>query len=260
MTTAGAALVVGAASGIGLETAFTFAARGTPVVVCADQNLEGAQAASEQSKSIATAKEYQTLAVEVDVADIISVERMVEVIARPHEQPVTSFTTSALQDLDRLHDVNTKGMLNCLTHVMKIMMINEERFVENRTSTAKRSVGRGAIVNLVSTAGLYGLQDSVTYTASKHAAIGVNRCAALEARPSRIRINALCPSFADTPMMERGLRRAPELGDLITKAMPFGRMATVEEVAEVAYFLCSDAASFVNGHNMIVDSGASLGT
>ncbi|KAL9047834.1 MAG: hypothetical protein Q9162_007934, partial [Coniocarpon cinnabarinum] len=255
MTTAGAALVVGAASGIGLETAFTFAARGTPVVVFADQNLEGAQAASEQSKSIATAKEYQTLAFEVDVADIISVERMVEAVVMQFGS-ISYFVNSA----DRLHDVNTKGMLNCLTHVMKIMINNEERFVENRAGSAKRSVGRGAIVNLVSTAGLYGLQNSVTYTASKHAAIGVNRCAALEARPSRIRINALCPSFADTPMMERGLRRAPELGDLITKAMPFGRMATVEEVAEVAYFLCSDAASFVNGHNMIVDGGASLGT
>ena len=80
----------------------------------------------------------------------------------------------------------------------------------------------------------------------------------MEVGKQGIRVNSLCPGFTDTPMLQKGLQRNPGLAEAIAKSMPLKRVATPEEIAEVAYFLASPAASFVNGHVMVADSGVSL--
>ena len=80
----------------------------------------------------------------------------------------------------------------------------------------------------------------------------------MENGSEHIRINSLCPGFTDTPILRKGLEREPEMAEKIIQAQPLQRVATVEEIANVAYFLATPAASFVNGQAWVVDSGISL--
>ncbi|KAI1246417.1 putative secondary metabolism biosynthetic enzyme [Eutypa lata] len=269
MDVIGVALVVGAGSGIGLETALTFAERGSRAVVFADQALDAALAASEKSKSIATAKDYQTIAIMVDVRDRTSVKAMAAEIKEQFgrldyavnsagiPRQVEAATPSVNEaEYDLLHDVNAKGILHCLQEEITLMKDQEPLYVEGRSG--RRSIGLGAIVNITSLSAVIGTANSITYTASKFAARGIVKCAALENRSTGLRINEVCPGFTDTPMLQRGIARQPEIGEILKKSMPLGRVATPEEIANVVHFLASPGASFVNGQSLVVDSGVSV--
>ncbi|KAI2472214.1 oxidoreductase [Annulohypoxylon bovei var. microspora] len=237
----GVALVVGAGSGIGLETALLFAERGARVVVFADQAFNTASEASENSKSIATAADYQTVAVAVDVRDRASVKAMVEEVknrfgrldyavnsagtGRKTEADTTSVDES---EYDLLHDINAKGILHCLQEEIAAMKNQEPAYVEGRNG--RRSIGPGSIVNVTSLSSVVSSGNSITYTASKFVARGIIKCAAVENRKSGLRIN---------------------------EAMPLGHAAAPEEIGNVIHFLASPGASFVNGQSVIVDSGVS---
>ena len=95
------------------------------------------------------------------------------------------------------------------------------------------------------------------YCASKHAVLGITRTAAVEYARTGIRINAVCPGSTDTPMVQRAMEADAGVGRMITESMPIGRLGRPEEVAEAVLWLCSDAASLVTGHSMLVD-GASV--
>lgn len=94
------------------------------------------------------------------------------------------------------------------------------------------------------------------YAAAKHGLLGLTKTAALEYSAQGIRINAVCPTFIRTPMLERaGLTTDPELLNMAIGLHPIKRLGAPKEVAEAAVWLCSDAASFVTGHAMLVDGG-----
>jgi NAD(P)-dependent dehydrogenase (short-subunit alcohol dehydrogenase family) len=112
--------------------------------------------------------------------------------------------------------------------------------------------GGGAIVNTSSTAALTALPGGALYSASKHAVLGMTRGAALDYAKSGIRVNAVNPSAADTPMVRRFIERT---GRDPAAAIPMGRLATAEEVAEAVLWLCSDRSSFVTGQPLVVDGG-----
>jgi NAD(P)-dependent dehydrogenase (short-subunit alcohol dehydrogenase family) len=114
--------------------------------------------------------------------------------------------------------------------------------------------GRGAIVNTASGAGLVGVPYSSAYVASKHGVVGLTKTAALEYARQGIRVNCVCPGFVRTPMIAQGLND-PELMAWMTASEPMGRIGNPEEVAAAVVWLCSDAASFVTGHTMVVDGG-----
>jgi NAD(P)-dependent dehydrogenase (short-subunit alcohol dehydrogenase family) len=119
--------------------------------------------------------------------------------------------------------------------------------------------GHGVIVNTASLAGLGGAPGACAYGASKHAVLGLTKGAALEYAQQGIRVNAICPTFTHTPMVERIL--AAGTGPVeATEAryaayQPMGRMCTVEEAAAAVVWLCSDAASFITGHGLPIDGG-----
>jgi NAD(P)-dependent dehydrogenase (short-subunit alcohol dehydrogenase family) len=119
--------------------------------------------------------------------------------------------------------------------------------------------GRGANVNSASILGLVGLRGEAAYVASKHGVVGLTKTAALEYAQAGIRINAVCPGFVPTPMVERFFASAsrdnPQVREQATALHPVGRLGTPEEIAEAVVWLCSDAASFVTGHTMTVDGG-----
>ncbi|MDP3769219.1 MAG: SDR family oxidoreductase, partial [Dehalococcoidia bacterium] len=110
-----------------------------------------------------------------------------------------------------------------------------------------REQGRGAIVNTSSVAGLVGIPGLPAYVASKHGVAGLTKTAALEYARAGIRVNAVCPGFIDTPLVAGHIR-----GDYVQQ-LPLGRLGTPEEVAEAVVWLCSDAASYVTGHTMVID-------
>jgi NAD(P)-dependent dehydrogenase (short-subunit alcohol dehydrogenase family) len=116
--------------------------------------------------------------------------------------------------------------------------------------------GGGAIVNMASVAGLTGV-GAFAYTASKHAVIGLTKAAATRYAKQGIRINAVCPGVVDTPMVARAA------ANNVAAAMPdpglIGRAADADEIANAVLWLCSEQASFVIGHPLVVDGGMLAG-
>ena len=115
--------------------------------------------------------------------------------------------------------------------------------------------GGGSIVNTASAAGLIGLPGGTAYVASKHGVAGLTKSAALEYAKSGIRINAVCPGFIRTAMVERVIDGGSISEEAMLAAEPIGRIGKPEEIANVVLFLCSDDASFVTGLPMPVDGG-----
>jgi NAD(P)-dependent dehydrogenase (short-subunit alcohol dehydrogenase family) len=124
---------------------------------------------------------------------------------------------------------------------------------------AMLETGGGSIVNTASVAGLVGFPALPAYVASKHGVVGLTRSAALEFVRQGIRVNAVCPGNTRTPMLEAFIGGDANIEKMVMRGAPIGRMATPDEIAAAAVWLCSDAASYVNGVILPVDSGASAG-
>jgi NAD(P)-dependent dehydrogenase (short-subunit alcohol dehydrogenase family) len=150
-------------------------------------------------------------------------------------------------DFDRVIGINLKGVWLCMKAEILQML-------------AQRG---GAIVNMSSGYGLVGSSLGVSaYAASKHGIIGLTKCAALECAKAGIRVNAVVPGWIHTPMVDDALQNNRQLEARILDHEPVGRLGRPEEVAEAVVWLCSDAASFVTGHSIIIDGGilSSVGT
>lgn len=179
-------------------------------------------------------------------------------------------------------DVNVKGTLLCVRAVSAQMKQQEARHFSLRKSTPARSCGRGVIINLGSSNSYVATPNIVQYTASKHAVMGITRNAgafhtqfflssstfqktdneknksALDLAPYGIRVNSICPSWVETPMIERAVAGDPNLAFVMSRVVPMGRIATKEEVSDVLMFMSSPRASFVTGAGWMVDGGATL--
>ncbi|MGH9026334.1 MAG: SDR family oxidoreductase, partial [Acidimicrobiia bacterium] len=114
----------------------------------------------------------------------------------------------------------------------------------------------GAIVNTASGAGLVGFAALPAYVASKHGVVGLTKSAALELVGQGIRVNSICPGTTRTPMIEAYIGGDQNLEKMMSNVSPLHRMADPREMATAAVWLCSDAASFVNGVALPVDAGA----
>ena len=115
----------------------------------------------------------------------------------------------------------------------------------------------GAIVNTSSTQGLVGNLEPLlpSYTASKHAVIGLTKAPALEYATRNIRVNAICPGVTRTAKVARGMAMSDSIRQRLENYAPMGRMCEPSEIAEGAVWLCSDKASFVTGHALVIDGG-----
>jgi NAD(P)-dependent dehydrogenase (short-subunit alcohol dehydrogenase family) len=115
--------------------------------------------------------------------------------------------------------------------------------------------GAGAIVNTASIVGLRGSRNTPAYVASKHGIIGLTRAATLEYGQYGIRVNAVCPGAIKTQMYLDREGDDPANNARIAAANPLNRLGQSDDVAGAVLWLCSDAASFVNGHCLVVDGG-----
>jgi NAD(P)-dependent dehydrogenase (short-subunit alcohol dehydrogenase family) len=117
----------------------------------------------------------------------------------------------------------------------------------------------GSIINISSMASHYGIPHVIAYTASKSAVEGMTRAMAVELSPLGIRVNCIAPGFIKTEMSSKALCNDPERRKKVYGRTPLGRLGTAEEVANAAYFLASEASSFITGMVLPVDGGNSIG-
>ncbi|KAI2602117.1 hypothetical protein GGR54DRAFT_625628 [Hypoxylon sp. NC1633] len=265
----GIALVTGAGSGIGLDCAVAFGVEGASGVVFADIDIAAAHRAAEQSKSTATNPAYRVLAVHVDVSNEGSVQRMVDRVREEFgridysvnsagigvQQP-RPVAETCMAEFERFFSVNVKGTMLCVRAVSQAMKEQEYRVSEGRTGP--RNAGRGSIINMASANSFVAMPEIVQYTAAKHAVLGITKTAALDNAPHGIRVNAVCPSWVETPMADKAFAGNPDMLAAISDGIPMGRIACAEEVSDVVLFLSGPKASYVTGAGWLVDGGTTL--
>jgi 2-keto-3-deoxy-L-fuconate dehydrogenase len=245
-----AAIVTGAASGIGRAIAELFAESGARV------HLLDFDAARVQHCAGAICKNGNTaIPYHCDVSNISHTESTISSINR--SDPVTILVNNAgiahvgnvestsEDDIDRLFRVNVKGYYSCIKAC--IPQMKERRC--------------GVIVNIASIAGSVGLANRFAYSMSKGAVLAMTYSVAKDYLACNIRCNSISPARVHTPFVDGFVRahypgQEHEMLDKLAHSQPIGRMATSEEIAFLALYLCSDSASFVTGSNYVIDGGA----
>jgi NAD(P)-dependent dehydrogenase (short-subunit alcohol dehydrogenase family) len=245
------ALITGAGNGIGRATALAFAGRGAKVVVV-DRDAAGA----ERTASTIQQQGGQARFCIADVTKSADVQAYVRAALEGFGSIDCFFNNAGIEGkvapvaeydeavFDQVIGVNVKGVFLGLRHVLPVMLKQQS----------------GAVVNTASVAGLVATPGMSAYVASKHAVIGLTKAAAGEVARSGVRVNAVCPGPIDTRMIhaiESQLDPAnpASVGDRYQASLPLGRYGTMDEVANVVMFLCSDLASNVTGAQYVVDGG-----
>jgi len=245
------ALVTGGGNGIGRATAVAFARHGAKVVVV-DRDGVGAQA----TIGIIRQNGGEAIAVTADVTRSEDVKAYVKAALEKYGRIDCFFNNAGIEGklaptaeyeeavFDAVIGVNVKGVFLGLRHVLPEMIRQ----------------GSGAVVNTASVAGLVATPGMPAYVASKHAVIGLTKTAAGEVARQGIRVNAVCPGPVDTRMihaLEEQISPAKPavVGERYQAAIPSGRYATVDEIANMVLFLCSDLASNTTGGQFVVDGG-----
>ena len=243
------ALVTGAGSGIGQATAHALSAAGARVVVTElPDRLERAEATvSELERAGGPA-----LAVALDVRDLESISDCVNAAARAGDgrldilvnnagvnvrQPAFEVTEEAW---DLVLDTNLKGLFFTAQTAGRVMR--------------DQVPPGGSIVNVSSVVGLVGYYDRAAYCSSKAGVINLSRVLAIEWAPHQIRVNAVCPTFVETPLTQVLLENEAIKSDILGRT-PAGRLATPEEVAAAVTFLAGPATAMITGTALTVDGG-----
>jgi NAD(P)-dependent dehydrogenase (short-subunit alcohol dehydrogenase family) len=241
------ALILGASRGIGRATARVFAQRGATVLL-ASRDVEALrQVAREVTEGGAEAAHWPT-----DLADPASVRALGAWIASTFGRldaafnnagegyPPTPLADVPPEAFERVLRVSVTGTFLALREEIPIML----------------RAGRGAIVNMSSTAGVSGFAGGGPYIAAKHAILGLTKSAALDYASRGLRVNAVAPGPVDT---ERLQALPEEYRERTRQAVPMRRIGRPEEVGQAVAWLCSDAAAFVTGATLFLDGGRMAG-
>jgi len=232
-------VVTGAASGIGAATAARLRDEGATVV---GWDLDGADVALDVRDEDAIA---------AAVTDVLARHGRLDAVV--HAAGVAGGGPVHLvpaEEWDRVVDINLKGTFLVGKHAVAAMLAQGPVDGE-----------RGAIVNIASVEGLAGTEGGSTYNAAKGGVVILTKNMAIDYGRAGIRVNAICPGFIDTPMLQ-GVFAMDGMTDVladITAAHQLGRLGRADEIASAAVFLCSSDASFVSGVALPVDGGYTAG-
>ncbi|KIW84802.1 hypothetical protein Z517_00190 [Fonsecaea pedrosoi CBS 271.37] len=265
------AIVTGGASGIGEAVATKLASRGVNVTI-ADLDTKAGEALA---KKLETDFGAAAVFVRTDVSQEDDVKAMVEAAVKrfgrldfaancagvsetvwDEEQSITT------RDFDRVYSINAKGVWLCQKHEAAQMQRQPPRPISLSGPSSSRTIPgqRGSIVHISSVCGLIS-QGLGAYTPAKHAVLGITKNGAKFYGKDQIRVNAVCPGWVYTPLLEKVMGQQGVAGTAETEQSPvldrimLGRMSFPEEQASVISFLLSDDSSYINGAHIVVDGG-----
>lgn len=243
-------LVTGGTSGIGRASVIKLAENGANLIISGRNKEKGELVRKEASAYGVKAKFIQC-----DVTNKSDIERLFDLALSEFasidclfnnagiEGAVAFFRESTEENWDQVFNTNLKGAWYCMKIAIKHMLIS----------------GKGNILNMSSTSGLVGNGFGMTaYAASKFAIVGLTKSVALEYAKQNIRVNALCPAFVDTPMIDAICAENPKFKRRFEACQPVGRMARPEEIANAVVYLCSDESSFITGTAFVIDGGLTI--
>ena len=243
------AIITGGASGIGEAISIAFAEQGAHVHILEFNTESGELAANTIKHKGGKATFYQC-----DVSNHQQVKDTVKQISEKNEinilinnagiAHVGNIENTNEADLDRVYNVNVKGVYNCLHAVVPIM----------------KKQGGGVIINMASIASSVGISDRFAYSMSKGAALTMTYSVAKDYLNAGIRCNCISPARVHTPFVDGFIKKnypgkEAEMFDALSKTQPIGRMGKPEEIANLALYLCSDEASFITGTDFPIDGG-----
>lgn len=245
------AVITGAGSGIGQAIALLFAKQGAHVEVL-DLKLEAAQATADEI----TAAGGSARAHACDVGDQAAVKAVFEEISTRSPRVdilvnnagiahIGTVLSTAEADMDRLYQINIKGVYNCAQAAVEKMVAQ----------------GGGVVLNMCSIAAQMGLADRFAYSMTKGAVLMMTYSIAKDFIKQGIRCNCISPARVHTPFVDGYLAKTypgqeAEMFQKLSEAQPIGRMAKPDEVAALALYLCSDEAGFITGSSYPIDGGA----
>ncbi|MEO6378499.1 MAG: glucose 1-dehydrogenase [Caulobacteraceae bacterium] len=242
-------LVIGGTSGIGRACALAFAEAGANLVV-GGLGLDDTAAFERELTAAGAARAIVAI---VDVREEAAVAGVVKTAVDTFgrldialnnagiEGPFEPLSAATSETFDRIIGVNLKGVFFGLKHEIRQM----------------QAQGGGVILNTASNAGIKSISHIGIYSASKHGIIGLTKAAALETAEFGIRVNAMAPGPVDTGLLTRMVGGHVPL-DAIAAKVPQGRIAAPAEIAALAIWLCSDAASYITGETVMIDGGATI--
>jgi NAD(P)-dependent dehydrogenase (short-subunit alcohol dehydrogenase family) len=240
------AIVTGGGSGIGRSVARRFAAAGARVAIL-DVNAG-------DTHDVIIANGGNAMFIECDVTSQAAVDQAFVRVTSEFALPdvlvnsagiahVGNIELTAESDFDRVFAVNVKGVYNCLHAAVPVMK------------------GRGGVIlNIASVASWVGIPARFAYSMSKGAVLTMTRSVACDYVGDGIRCNSVSPARVHTPFVDGFLKqnypgRESEMFATLSRTQPIGRMGTPDEIASLALFLCSDAASFITGTDVAIDGG-----
>ncbi len=243
-------VLTGAGSGIGAASALLMASLGAEVIA-SDINLKNVELVVEKiSKSGGKATAYQA-----DVTSFEDVEVLMNRAVKDHGRidvvvnnagiggkAQNKTAEHTLNDWHNVIAVNQTGVFYCMKVALKQMMVQ----------------GYGNIINIASLAGLKPSGNNLSYSASKFAVVGMTKSAALEYGSKNIRINAVCPGYTHSSLLDQLLASRPDMEQRLKQYIPMGRFGEATEVAETVAWLASDNSKYITGQTITIDGGTSL--
>ena len=243
-------IITGAGSGIGAAAARLLGERKANVVV-SDINLDNAEKIAEEIKK----NGGKAFAIKTDVTKYEEVEELISQTVSKYDRVDVIVNNAGiggkhqLKTAEHTHEdwhnviaVNQTGVFYCMQAALKQMT----------------KQGHGNIVNVASLAGLKASGNNLSYSASKFAVVGMTKSAALEYGSKNIRINAVCPGYTHSALLDQLLSVRPDMGDLLKRMIPMKRFGEANEIAEGICFLASDNSKFMTGQTLTLDGGTSL--
>ena len=239
--------ITGGASGIGEASARLFSEKGAKIVV-SDIDLSSAQ-------NVADSLPSEAISVQTDVADYNQVEALIR---------LTVDRFGAIDVLVNNAGIGPQQMLRTADHTLsdwdRVIAVNQSGVFYGMKCALKRMIeqGHGNIVNVASLAGLKASGSNISYSASKFAVVGMTKSAALEYARKNIRINAVCPSYTETNLLDQLFSVKEGMEEKLKSLIPMNRFGSTKDIAEAIVWLASTQTSFITGQTITLDGGASL--
>lgn len=240
------AIITGGGSGIGKAISILFAQKGVEIIILDMDENGGNETKYEIEKAGGKANFHK-----LDISNSIltneylnTINKVDILVNNAGIAHIGNLENCSEADFDKIYQVNVKGVYNCLSVIIPKMK-------------AQKS---GVILNMASVASSIGIPDRFAYSMSKGAVVGMTLSIARDYVEHGIRCNCISPGRVHTPFVDNFIaknypEKEAEMFEKLSKSQPIGRMGTPEEIAKLAYFLCSDDASFITGVDYAIDGG-----